>query len=445
MFRSILVFVVSLFLFVGNVYSEELKNVVAVGYGETHKEAIQDSLRNAVMKVVGSFVSATTIVSNGDLIKDKILTYSDGLVEGYKETATKREDGLFITELDVQVKVQELTKKLDGLNLIQVSFAIDKKAIEADIQADDFNADNMEELAAAFKSIIIDPFIKGKINNLKVLSKDLYKIKSVEKNYIKVQSISTKKVEKLIPGKWFKFSRKKTFEGFENKYLVKVEYTNRLSKQYINSAKRFLSKIANKTNIGEYPNKLSNLKLNKKRYISLVKMSHLVERGIITTAYEFDEDKFESIFKTPVRMHPYLEITLLDNDGFPLIKDTQKIQTGCSSGRKGDVIVCSESGVSEDIVRKFSNIASKSYGSGLDQYNFEILLGIAGNKDSNINLNSGGYGWNGRPNPKTLAFPIIDNDIVNFTTIFAINKVQALEVKDVQLKITFSELSEDQH
>ncbi len=72
---------------------EKVKEVVVEGVGTTEKEALQDAFRNAVRQVVGTFVSAETLVENDRLIKDKVLAASDGFVKTYKLIGKPRKEG----------------------------------------------------------------------------------------------------------------------------------------------------------------------------------------------------------------------------------------------------------------------------------------------------------------------------------------------------------------
>ena len=74
------------FLFLASLvaYSEELITVTVSGYGATPEAAERSALQKAVRKAVGEMVDAETIAQNGELIKDKVLTYSDGFVQSKK-------------------------------------------------------------------------------------------------------------------------------------------------------------------------------------------------------------------------------------------------------------------------------------------------------------------------------------------------------------------------
>ena len=59
--------------------------------GTTKEEALKDAFRAAVRQVVGEVVDGETLVKNEELVKDQVLTYSDGFIPGHKITSEKRD------------------------------------------------------------------------------------------------------------------------------------------------------------------------------------------------------------------------------------------------------------------------------------------------------------------------------------------------------------------
>ena len=75
--------------------SQKTKVVIATGVGETEHEAIKDAGRSAVKEAVGMFLVSETIVENDELIKDEVLSVSDGFVSKFRTISKgKDEDGL---------------------------------------------------------------------------------------------------------------------------------------------------------------------------------------------------------------------------------------------------------------------------------------------------------------------------------------------------------------
>ena len=63
--------------------AEETIAVTATATGKTADEAEINALQNAVRKALGEFVDAETITNNEEVIKNKVLTYSDGFVKSH--------------------------------------------------------------------------------------------------------------------------------------------------------------------------------------------------------------------------------------------------------------------------------------------------------------------------------------------------------------------------
>jgi hypothetical protein len=95
------------------------QEVVAEGVGATADEAIKDAYRNAVRQVVGAVVDAETLIQNDELIDDKVLTYSDGFIKGYKEVdgSKKVTNGLHRIKIKAQVERRSVVAKLKAANV----------------------------------------------------------------------------------------------------------------------------------------------------------------------------------------------------------------------------------------------------------------------------------------------------------------------------------------
>ncbi len=85
------------------------------GVGETPEEARKDAIRDAVRKVTGALVIGTTTVENDKVIKDKVLTYSDGVIvaNSYKELERKKEGDIWRMKISATVINRKLAEKLE--------------------------------------------------------------------------------------------------------------------------------------------------------------------------------------------------------------------------------------------------------------------------------------------------------------------------------------------
>ena len=94
-----------------------VKVVYGRGTGETKEEAEKDACRNAVEFAVGTFIDSETQLKNEQLIKDEILSHSNGYIEKYEVTGASRSKRGLGIEVDVKawVKIQEARKKVRDL------------------------------------------------------------------------------------------------------------------------------------------------------------------------------------------------------------------------------------------------------------------------------------------------------------------------------------------
>lgn len=77
--------------------------------GATKDEAIKNALRTAIEQAYGAFVSANTTILNDELVKDEIVTVSNGSIKEYKEIASAQiENGTCSVTLSATVSLPNL-------------------------------------------------------------------------------------------------------------------------------------------------------------------------------------------------------------------------------------------------------------------------------------------------------------------------------------------------
>jgi len=92
--------------------------VEAKGQGESVEAAKADAARNAIKKAVGELVGAETLVENDELVKDKILTLSNAVVEKADYGDAKSVgDGLFEVPVTAVVKKGRLNQELKAVGI----------------------------------------------------------------------------------------------------------------------------------------------------------------------------------------------------------------------------------------------------------------------------------------------------------------------------------------
>jgi hypothetical protein len=93
--------------------------VVVEGRGISADEALKDALRNAVRQVVGAIVETETLIKDDELIADKVLTYSNGIVQTWQEIpgSKKNKGGLYQVVIKATVERQKLVARLKAANV----------------------------------------------------------------------------------------------------------------------------------------------------------------------------------------------------------------------------------------------------------------------------------------------------------------------------------------
>jgi len=94
--------------------SASVIEVVVEGVGLSQESAQKDAYRNAVRQVVGLYVDSQTLVENDELIEDKILSASNGVVRTAKTipSSVTEQDGLWRLRARVTVEVTGVTSRL---------------------------------------------------------------------------------------------------------------------------------------------------------------------------------------------------------------------------------------------------------------------------------------------------------------------------------------------
>lgn len=91
--------------------------VIAEGVGTTSDEALREAFRQAVRQVVGTFVSAETLVENDKLVVDKILTFSNGYITTFNKLSETEQNGLVRVTIQAAVQREPLIAKLSEVNV----------------------------------------------------------------------------------------------------------------------------------------------------------------------------------------------------------------------------------------------------------------------------------------------------------------------------------------
>ena len=100
-----------------NTYAQEVKTVTLTvsGQGKTQDEAKQNALRNAIEQAFGVFISSNTEILNDELVKDEIVSVSNGNIQKFEVISEVQiPDGGFATTLNATVSVNKLTSFVES-------------------------------------------------------------------------------------------------------------------------------------------------------------------------------------------------------------------------------------------------------------------------------------------------------------------------------------------
>jgi hypothetical protein len=145
----------------------ETQLVTATGYGMSVEEAKRAAVRSAVEAVVGTMVDAETLVKNDELVEDKILSYSAGMVENVEFIGEPKQDSAGLVKVHVQVTVRktELAERLKAVT--RASAEVDGESLYRQVLAErqkaQFNQQNLEEAGKIMQNLFGPDRLEGLI------------------------------------------------------------------------------------------------------------------------------------------------------------------------------------------------------------------------------------------------------------------------------------------
>lgn len=110
----------------------EMIDVVASGVGMNETEATKDALANAVRQAIGAIVGTDTLIENEEIVRDQILTYSDGFAENYKLVGKPSTTLSGLTSVTIRARIvrSKLIQKAKAANIAVVE--VDGKGMFAE-------------------------------------------------------------------------------------------------------------------------------------------------------------------------------------------------------------------------------------------------------------------------------------------------------------------------
>ena len=119
--------------------------VISRGIGTSADAALKDALAQAVQQVVGTMIDSESMMKNDALIKEQVLTYSDGFVTKYEivKPAAPLAQGLFEVTIRATVAQKQLRDRLQQANILRVK--VDgMENIWAQLQTEQIRRDNAD-------------------------------------------------------------------------------------------------------------------------------------------------------------------------------------------------------------------------------------------------------------------------------------------------------------
>jgi hypothetical protein len=118
----------------------QVMDVVATGIGTDPEQAKQNAFSAAIEQAVGVLVDAETIIKNNQVIRDRILTSSQGYLQGFEEVDRWEEGGTCFVRIRARVAAGKLDETLKAQYVvtrkIPGSLLFSNIAVEVDSQED---------------------------------------------------------------------------------------------------------------------------------------------------------------------------------------------------------------------------------------------------------------------------------------------------------------------
>lgn len=146
-------------------YAQDTKEVLSKGFGTTVDLATQNALSQAVREAVGALVDEETLIKNDELIEEKILTFSNGIVQDYKIVKEPRKNAQGLIEITIKATVKSnlLKKKLEEAKIVQGTVEngeeVWRNAMAQIVTEAQRNKNSIEVIKKLFKSIKPEQFL----------------------------------------------------------------------------------------------------------------------------------------------------------------------------------------------------------------------------------------------------------------------------------------------
>lgn len=94
--------------------NDQQQTVLAEGRGVDEVSALRNAFQDAVGQVVGLVVDSQTLIKNDEVIRDRILTASNGYISNFEKLASAPESGVWLVKIRAVVERKSLIEKLEA-------------------------------------------------------------------------------------------------------------------------------------------------------------------------------------------------------------------------------------------------------------------------------------------------------------------------------------------
>lgn len=405
----------------GRVLSVEGQNLKAdvkvefgEGHGETAEEALKEAMRDVLQKVVGVYVDSEFRVNNDTIIKDEILTHSNGFIDHYK----KMEEGTDLNGRGKTVTIKAWVKVRDFVNRMQKlapsqKVKMDGVLLGTDV-GNDLNAEDMLRKVFADFSPVRDLLDVQLVNSIRpvvqsssgdmvtmryvfqiVYSKEKYYRQFLPRVNAVLDQISLKKATRNVP---FQVIKANVYPSNGTGDLIVKLWKERLVPSYVLLAQ-----------INEWPADTGYAAWSRKGE-NVVSIVQKISSSGVTTAKEWLLSKhlkkvFDSCVEDSVERSRIIkcEFSLLDDAGEPLATASQDLDYsryvhGPDYGKSPDYIPLFEfARIMEIPVKEVDAVGKYGYTRCFDRYvgYIDVTIGredVSKIRSAEIKLESSKYG-----------------------------------------------------
>ena len=166
-------------------------SLTASGNGSTQDAAVKSALRNAIEQAYGAFISTNTRVLNNKLVKDEIVSLSQGVVKSYniESSAYIKERNVFFVTVRSVVSISSMAsfvnaKTSSGVKVNMGVFDANIKLAELNKKAEKRIMENLVDFIAtvphlwSYRMVLDEPFVSDMYEGLYQINGFVYVLKN---------------------------------------------------------------------------------------------------------------------------------------------------------------------------------------------------------------------------------------------------------------------------